>query len=81
MSDLTSDQLAELLRSPSFLEKLKEFLKPYLDKLQTDTSNLKTIATEIENIKASINDNHELLITKLGVLEVILDKVRNNTTQ
>ena len=66
---------------PTFLDELKKFLKPYLDKMQTDINHLQTIKTEIQNIKESIDSNHELLMNKLSVLEVILDKVRNNTTQ
>ena len=66
---------------PTFLDELKKFLKPYLDKLQSDTNNLKTILTEIQNIKDSINDNHELLTHRISVLEEILDKIRNNATQ
>ena len=67
--------------SPSFLDELKRFLKPYLDKLQTNSDNLKNILVEVQNIKESINDNHELLTNRIGILEEILDKIRNNTIQ
>jgi len=66
------------LRPLSFSEVLKDFLKPYLDE---NTKNLRAIKTEIENIKGSIDSNHELLTHRIGVLESILDKIKDNTKQ
>ena len=44
-------------------------------------TELQKINIEIQNIKASVDGNHELLTSKLSVLEHILDKIRDNTTQ
>ena len=39
-------------------------------------AELKKINTELQNIKASVDDNAELLMGKLGTLESISDKSR-----
>ncbi len=71
-------ELLASLRQPSNLEELKDFLKPYLE---ANVINFKDIKTELQNIKSSVNDNHELLTHRISVLESILDKIRNTTTQ
>lgn len=42
-------------------------------------AELKKINTELQNIKDSVESNHELLTHRIGVLESILDKIRINT--
>ena len=40
---------------PTFLDELKKFLKPYLDKLQSDTNNLKVFAYKTQICSLTIN--------------------------
>jgi len=49
-----------------------ELLKQILEQLEN-------LNKTIENLKASVEANHELTSDKLGTLESIIDKIKQNT--
>jgi len=51
------------------------------DLLKQILTELQKINLEVQNLKASVDGNFELLENKLSVLESILDKIRDNTIQ
>lgn len=57
---------------------LQEILEQLIE-IKENSDSLQAIKTEVQNIKASVDANFELLMDKLGTLESILDQIRTNT--